>query len=315
VASISKAMATQKKITWLGFNQTGCPNAPPSPPSGDPSQCKSTVWGDTTNSDNLCVRTLANLRGPIDWPYPPPTPPTPTTLAAGAPYPTAWYASKCIDLGGSTGTFGDAQHPNHGAGIYCVSGPGTFQINGLNSTAGDGYTFFALGGGTINFAGNSSNVKFYWPSACGARPTTRSGSFTCFGRTISGYDPQTVLYATNPSTNGSCAVCLNGGSNTLTGDIFATKPDIFPPASGQIGGLVSISGGGLAAGTGFIESWNLSMNGNTGTYSGTGTSIVVPGQTHTTTDPNTVTTIVFPDSTTPSTVLVTTLGTTINLNQ
>jgi hypothetical protein len=87
------------------------------------------------------------------------------------------------------------------------------------------------------------------------------------------------------------------------------------PGPTQLGGLVKINGGSLSAGTGFIESWNLQIAGNTGSYRGTGTSLVIPGQTHTTTDPSSTITTVAPDTTSPSTVEVTTIGTGIQLNQ
>jgi putative Flp pilus-assembly TadE/G-like protein len=298
-----------KKMTWLGFNQVGCPNNPGAP-SGT-NQCTAVAWGDATDSQNLCVKTLAPLHGPINWPIAPPTPPTPRTGTWNA---SADFGRNCIDVG--SGTFSTTGHL---PGVYCVSGAGaSLSFSNVGDlTTGDGYTFFALGGATISLSGNTNKLKFYWPSACGPRPTARSSSFTCFGRTISGYDPQTLLYATYPSADGVCAICLQGQSNELTGDIFAPQPDAFPPLPGltQIGGLVKINGGALSAGQGFIESWNLLIAGNTGSYTGTGASIVIPGQTHTTTDPNTTTTVVIPGTTIAGTVQVTTSGTDINLNQ
>jgi Putative Flp pilus-assembly TadE/G-like len=313
-----------KKVYWLGYDASLCPK--PSPDSGT-SNCtaKAPPFNDPSDSPNSCVKTLVNLNQnntlPINWPLTPPTPPTPTALPGTNPYPPDWYPSKCIDLGSTNGTFGDTQHPNHGPGVYCVTGPGTLHLDNLNLSAGDGYTFFALGGGQIGVGSNGSTLKFYWPSACGpgTRPTTRASSYSCpnLGRTISGYDPFTLLYATFASADGTtCAICLNGGNNNLTGDIFAPNPNSFPPSLGpppQIGGLVSISGGGLAAGSGFIESWNLSLSGNTGSYSGTGTSIVIPGGTHTTTDPAT-TTVITGTVIAPSTQ-TNTVGTTIGLGE
>ena len=99
--------------------------------------------------------------------------------------------------------------------------------------------------------------------------------------------------------------------------VFAPKPDAFPPVPTltQTGGLVKVSGGGLSAGQGFIESWNLQIAGNTGTYSGTGASIVIPGATHTTTDPSTTQTIIVPGTTDPGTTIATTIGTEIGLGE
>ena len=311
-----------KKVTWLGFNQSGCPNDPSSPPSGT-NQCTSPAWGPgQPESPNKCVKDLVNLNQnntlPINWPLPPPPEPNPV----GGPWKASnHYFSKCVNLGNSgTVTFNPANNP---PGIYCVSGASTsLTISNVGDlTTGDGYTFFALGGATINISGNSNKLKFYWPSECGAgtRPTTRASSYPCPGlnRTISGYDPFTLLYATSPSPGLVCAICLQGQSNELTGDIFAPKPDAFPPTPGpaQTGGLVTINGGALAAGSGFIESWNLSLGGNTGNYQGTGTSIVIPGATHTTTDPSTTQTIIQTGTTNPGTVVATTIGTDIGLGE
>jgi hypothetical protein len=306
-----------KKMTWLGYNQTGCPNNPPRPPSGDSSQCTAVAWGDSTDSNNYCVKTLAPLRPPVNWPLTPPALPTP--LAAGVPFnPATDYPSKCANPGTSIGASWAATHP---PGIYCVSGANTtlqFSSNGVDLTSGAGYTFFALNGATISTSGQDLKLKFYWPaSGCNdPRPTVpRPQSYVCFGRTITNYDPETLFYSTYASADGVCAICLQGHGGNLTGDIFAPKPDVFPPLPGQIGGLVSIAGGALAAGQGFIESWNLKISGNTGSYSGTGASIVIPGQTHTTTDPDTTTTVVIPGTTIAGTVLVTTSATTVGLGE
>jgi hypothetical protein len=318
-------LGNPKHVFWLGFDQTRCPNNPSSPPSGT-NQCTATAWGDATTSNNVCAKTLVNLNKnntlPTNWPLTPPTPPTPRTGTWNA---STDFGVNCIDLGSGNVTFTTSGHP---PGVYCVNGP-TARLSITNQgdlTSGafdQGYTFFALGGGTISVSGGCptpfcNQLKYYWPSGCGARPATRTASFTCFGRTITGYDPQTLLYATNPSADGTtCAICLSGNGNNLTGDIFAPMPNTFPPtlppATG--GALVSISGGGLAAGSGFIESWLLSLTGNTGSYTGTGTAIVIPGGTHTTTDPYTVSTFITPDSTTPDVVTGTTVGTDYELDE
>jgi Flp pilus assembly protein TadG len=314
--------AKPKKMTWLAFDQPRCGplGFPASPPSGT-SQCTAKAWNITDpDSINLCVKTLVTLHGPINWPITPPTPPTP--LPAGVAFnPATDYPTKCADPG--TTSIGANWASSHPAGIYCVSGPNTnlqFSSNGVDLTGGAGYTFFALNGATISTSGQDFKVKFYWPSSgCNdPRPTTtRPTSYVCFGRTITNYDPETVFYSTNASTAGACAICLQGGNGSITGDVFAPKPDVFPPIPGptQTGGLVKVSGGGLSAGQGFIESWNLSISGNTGTYQGTGASLVIPGETHTTTDPNTTTTVVIPGTTIAGTVQVTTSGTDINLNE
>jgi putative Flp pilus-assembly TadE/G-like protein len=314
-----------KKVTWLAFDQARCMNAPnhdpDSPPSGT-SACTAIAWGNPTNSSNACVQTLAPLHNPINWPITPPTPPTP--LGPGVQFnPATDYPSRCADPGATVGNNWASTHP---PGIYCVSGTGTnlqFSSNGVNLTGGDGYTFFALNGATITASGNTLAAKFYWPSSpptanCSIpRPdTTRPASYVCFGRTISNYDAETLFYATYPSADGVCAICLQGQGDNLTGDIFATKPDLpFPPSLTQTGGLITVGGGALAAGQGFIESWNLKIAGNTGSYRGTGASIVIPGATHTTTDPTQTQTIIIPGQPGQVTTVATTIGTDIDLSQ
>jgi hypothetical protein len=183
-------------------------------------------------------------------------------------------------------------------------------------TGGDGYTFFALNGATISSSGNGPKLKFYYPGSGCADPrptTTRPLTYTCFGRTISNYDPETLLYSSFASSNGNCAICLQGQGGSVTGDIFATKPDPPPTNQTQTGGIVKVSGGGISAGQGFIECWNLQISGNTGTYQGTGAGLVIPGATHTTTDPST--TIIVPGSTGADTTVGTTIGTNLDLNE
>ena len=310
-----------KKVTTLYYNQSGCPT--PSADSGT-NRCTAKAWGDATDSDNLCVKTLVDLNAnnalPLNWPLPLPTVPTPKSGTWNA---STDYPSSCINLGNTgTITFAAASPPGP-PGIYCVSGASTILKvtgNGVNLTGGEGYTFFALGGAKINVASNTLKLKFYWPNACGTRPTGRPASFTCFGRTITGYDPQTLLYATNPTNDASnClndAICLNGNSNELTGDVFAPKPDAFPPTPGptDTGGTVAIEGGALSAGSGFFESWNLSIKGNTGSYAGTG-PFIIPGGIHVTTDPSTTTTTVYPGTTVPGTTQTITTGTTYGLDE
>jgi Putative Flp pilus-assembly TadE/G-like len=316
--------AAPKKMLWLAFDPR-CMNAPnhdpDSPPSGT-SQCTAVAFGDLTDSNNLCVKTLAPLHNPINWPVTPPTPPTP--LGPGVPFnPATDYPSRCADPGTNVGNNWTNTHP---PGIYCVSGLGTtLQFTGVDLTGGngDGYTFFALNGAKISGSGNGLTAKFYWPSSpptanCSIpRPTTnRPASYTCFNRLIGNYDAETLFYSDFPSNDipASCAVCLQGQGGGLTGDIFATKPDLpFPPSLAQTGGLLDIQGGALGAGQGFLESWNLKISGNTSSYKGTGASIVIPGNTHTTTDPST--TIINPGSTGAATTQGTTLGTTLALTQ
>ena len=107
------------------------------------------------------------------------------------------------------------------------SSNGTDLTTNNGVTQNDGYTFFALNGATISTSGKNIKLKFYWPSGCNdPRPTTtRPSSYVCFGRTIMNYDPETLLYSTNTSSGGACAICLQGQDGNMTGDIFAPKPD------------------------------------------------------------------------------------------
>ena len=210
-----------KRIEQLAYDQPGCPDNPARPPSGT-SQC------DNATPKFLCAEQLFDFsdRAPINWPVPPP--PEPTPLPSGTTWdPSIHYPSRCIDLGAVDRSFATSNGP---PGIYCLRGGATLTLN-VDFTAGDGYTFFALGGGKIANAG--ARVKFYWPSACGARPTDRELSFTCFGRTISGYDPQTLFYATNtvhdPADCSRNAICISGGTSKVDGDMFAVAPTVFPP--------------------------------------------------------------------------------------
>jgi hypothetical protein len=301
------AGASGKKVSSLGFDATRCPR-----PSGEPSGSAC-----STSTSSCAVNPYALTPVPLNWPVAPPTPPTPTSLPPGTPYPLSWYPSKCIDLGSGTVVFSTVVRP---PGIYCVSGSLTIlTISGLDVTGGEGYTFFALDGGKLHVNGNPPKLRFYWPSACGPRPTTRPASFTCDGRTISGYDPMTLLYATNATRDtGTCthnAVCLDGHDGVLNGDVFAVKPDIdFPPSLAQTGGTVFIAGGAVQAGSGFFETWNLVIEGNTGSYTGNGPAIggvpstvttTTPGSTTMNTTPGPTSTVVIPGSTTT----VTTPGT------
>jgi hypothetical protein len=309
------AGASGKKVASLGYDQARCPR-----PSGEPtgSACSA--------STSSCVVDLISLPVPLDWPVAPPTPPTPTSLAPGSPYPLSWYPSKCVDLGSGTIVFSTLLRP---PGIYCVTGSlSILTIAGLDLTSGEGYTFFALNGGKIQVNGNPPKLDFYWPSACGPRPTTRT-DFTCDGRTISGYDPMTLLYATNTTRDASnCAnnaVCINGHDGVLNGDVFATKPDVaFPPSLTQTGGTVFIAGGAVQTGSGFFESWSLIIQGNTGSYVGNGPTVGGVTNTVTTSTPATTTinttsgptsTVVIPGNTTTITTPGTVTGASWGLDE
>ena len=174
-----------KKVKSLSYNQPGCPSDPPAPPSGSSSQCTSTApgWGDATDSNNSCVRDLLDISGltpfPHGWSIPPPTVPTPVATAWNA---STDYPTRCHSLGSSPNVTFSTSGTRRG--FIATRCDGTLTVSS-DLGAGDGYAFFTTPGGAISL-GSNDVYKFYWPSACGARPTTRPASFTCFGRTIPG---------------------------------------------------------------------------------------------------------------------------------
>jgi hypothetical protein len=285
--------ASPKRVKVLGFNQqsasnpSGCPT-PPTPPA---TPCTATAWGDPSDPSPIqtCVKTIVDFSSsvPKNW-----------QLTTSVPMPQAtWtpstdYPSKCVDLGPNNYTFTPASTLTIGAtagsgppGIYCLTGTNKTLSLGSGSNndfanfgSGEGYTFFALNGSKIHTSSNGTKLKFYWPSACGSRPTSRPTSFTCFSRTISGYDPQTLLYATNTThDDNNCsndAICADGSSLTLDGDVFAMSPSTFPPPNPTTtGGTIYMAGGSASAGSGFLQSWWLTFQGNNGSYTGTGFGI------------------------------------------
>ena len=196
---------------------------------------------------------------PRNWTITPPTLPLRvSTWNASVDYP--------MNCKGMTSTnIDDAWAAANPPGLYCT----TSDLNiGGDLSSGDGYTFFALSGSAIHNSSNGSKFKFYWPSSCGQRPSTRTPTFTCFGRTIETgvpgqscaircYDPQTLFFSTSTASGGcgSTAICLSGSNNSIIGDIFAPlragSPQFPPPVPpGSVGAGVSISGGGNSAGSG-----------------------------------------------------------------
>jgi hypothetical protein len=125
-----------------------------------------------------------------------------------------------------------------------------------------------------------------------------------------------MLYAMSTTRDtGTCAnnaICLHGQNGILNGDVFATKPDVaFPPSLTQTGGTVFLAGGGVQAGSGFFESWSLLIQGNTGSYIGSGPIVGAATSTATTTTPasTTMNTTAWPTSTVVIPGLTTTVTT------
>jgi hypothetical protein len=275
-----------KRLETLGFDQARCGFLLPQPPSNDPAACDEAATRLPRGQRESCVRNLVDFgdRLPLNWPVTPPLEPTP--LLPGTTWdPAVHYPRYCVLLtppdGSNVVTLVDVPGP---PGIYCVSGPDTVLLINNDMTAGDGYTFFGLEGARIEVASNGTDVRFYWPSACpspdtgvvGERPTRRWLSFVCFDRRIVGYDPLTLMYSSQatpfPSTCEESAICIRGQDGAIEGDIFAPEPrTLAPPTSlAQGGGTVWVAGGGAGAGEGFIEAWQIRIEGNSATYTGTG---------------------------------------------
>jgi hypothetical protein len=293
------SLGNKKIVQRLGFNETGCPR-PPGEPTGAACENPSNPTG--------CVVVRAPLTPPQLWPVPPP--PLPTPLPVGTVWnPSVHYGVNCILLATAGSSFTLTTPPP--PGVYCVSGPTAVLSISNSTTAGDGLTFYALNGARIEIASNGTSVKFYWPSACGARPTTIRTGYTCFGRAIA--DPLVVLYSTNSTpqsfTNPSCttsAICIHGADGSLEGDVFAPLPNTFPPTVNQGGGTVYMAGGGAAAGRGFVESWQLVIEGNSGTYQGNGPVGGGGTTTITNTTPGPETTVTITGTTNSGTTFTTT---------
>ena len=64
-----------------------------------------------------------------------------------------------------------------------------------------------------------------------------------------------------------------GNTNSLSGDIFAPEPLNTAADSSTSRPGVFIAGGALSAGSGFIETWWLKVQGNFGSYAGTGENV------------------------------------------
>src|SRR5262249_27655147 len=85
-------------------------------------------------------------------------------------------------------------------------------------------------------------------------------------------DPPTPFFASKD-------IFIHGQGANITGDIFAPN------------GNVALAGGSASAGSGFIESQTLTIQGNYANFHGTGPAIgttTIPGAVHTTTDADTV---------------------------
>jgi hypothetical protein len=262
-----------KRVKALGYNKPSCGTYPTQP--GTP--CTATAWGDPSDPANIttCVKTLIDFSGsiPLNWQV---TTTVPTPVSTWTP--SADYGLHCMNITAG-GTFTPTSGP---PGVYCLTAANSkLTLQGDFATTGDGYTFFALNGSQIAINSNGTRLKFYWPSACGSRPlgSTRPSTYTCF-RTISGYDPQTMLYATSAGyDSGRCdpnAICIDGQNSVLDGDMFAIYPQTFPPPNPTpttMGAGVFMAGGNASAGSGFIQSWWFTVQGNNGSYTGTGPSI------------------------------------------
>jgi hypothetical protein len=171
------------------------------------------------------------------------------------------------DGGGGAISFSTAGHPS---GAYCLTGTtASFSFSG-NSQNFAGYSFYAP---NITVSGNGD---YFCPGSQNADGTCNNFLQTVFDAYVGDLK-------------------LQGQNGTVSGNMFAAL------------GNADIEGGGLGAGSGYLESQTLGVHGNFANFKGTGgggystttTPIVIPG----TTTPGTTT----PGTTTPGT---TTPGTT-----
>jgi hypothetical protein len=183
--------------------------------------------------------------------------------------------------------------------------------------------------GDLQFSANGANyIGYTWFA---------SGSITVSGnsKTFSPFTPPGTAASTRPifvALTGNLS--LQGNGNNVTGSMFAEH------------GAASISGGGLGAGSGFVEAQTISITGNLASYTGTGgfgapivnvttttTMITIPGTTTVITTPDTTTvtttpggtstsiipgtttTVILPGTTTPGSTTTITTGTTVGLNE
>jgi hypothetical protein len=205
----------------------------------------------------------------------------------------------------------DASTTKPDASWVSAHAPGVYCVTGdlqfSKSASYLGFTWFATG--SISVSGNGNIFSAYAPpgTSANARP---------------------VFVALTGN------LTLQGSGNKVTGSMFAEH------------GGASISGGGLGAGSGFVEAQTISITGNLASYTGTGgfgtpivnvttttTQIIIPGTTTvlttpdtttvttfpggttTTVIPGTTTVIVLPGTTTPGSTTTITTGTTVGLNE
>jgi hypothetical protein len=167
----------------------------------------------------------------------------------------------CKSLGNTTPvSFSPSSGP---PGVYCLGGTGSVLT--VTGDLSGGYTFFAP---CIIVAGNTTKIQ----------------------NAASETDPPTALYASgtpsdcsgNPINPNNASILLAGNGNTVVGDLFAPN------------GGIAIQGGALQAGSGFMEAQTLTIQGNTGSYTGTGPAL---GGTTTTTTQTITTTTTIPGTT------------------
>jgi hypothetical protein len=196
--------------------------------------------------------------------------------------------SGCTSLGSANVNF--TASPSRPPGVYCITGTtGVLTLNSDLTTqsgpTGTGYTFFAP---CISVSGGK--YKYYRP-ASGPAPS-----------------PPTLFYASAQDST-----CPSGAALTIQGQGATIEGDMFAPD-----GEASLQGGGVSAGTGFIESQTLSITGNSANFQGNGP--IISGTTTTTsTSTNYFTTTILgvtdPGTTVTSTIPGATTGTVFDLDE
>jgi hypothetical protein len=285
---------------------------------------------------------VTNKTGPFplqDWPIPIPTPPTDPTadcpaannlntgsfVKASHPNPGVYclsagiltikgsnvdysgytFIAPTIVVSATSSTFSPASGEST---VFYNSSGNSLNIQDTNTTTWTTSNTITgamcLGNASLSFAQAGHPKGVYCLTGTTALLTISSNGADWRGYTF--YAPSISTSSTNqkfsPASGESTvfdayqgSLSIQGNGNTVTGNMFAPNPT---------NGAATISGGGVGAGSGYIEVQMLSVSGNFATFRGTGPS--TPG-TVTTSTQTTSTTTTYPGTTNPgSTVFGTT---------
>ncbi|MFL5946525.1 MAG: beta strand repeat-containing protein [Gaiellaceae bacterium] len=129
------------------------------------------------------------------------------------------------------------------------------------------------------------------PGTASAPDGTVSFTTSAAVNTGANFTPTSCTLASPDGASKSCSVTYNAAASTGTTTITASYPgiglarasssgsatlDVLPPrrdGDPATGGSVFLAGGSASAGSGFIETWWLTFQGNSGSYTGTGMNL------------------------------------------